>query len=165
MNYYSITKNDMLNGDGLRVVLWVAGCSHNCPNCQNPFTHDPNGGKLFNHLAQFDVFDELRKEHISGLTLSGGDPMYMENRSDILDLVKKVKYLFPNKTIWMYTGYTYDQINDDPILSYIDVLVDGRYIEKYSIPHPEWRGSSNQRIINLKEKFHKIAEQSSVIIK
>lgn len=155
----------MLNGDGLRVVLWVAGCSHNCPNCQNPFTHDPNGGKLFDHLAQFEIFDELRKDYVSGLTLSGGDPMFKSNRQDILSFIKKVKYLFPDKTIWLYTGYTYEQIQGDPILSYIDVLVDGRYKEEYSVPSPKWRGSSNQRIINLKEKFHKSAEQFSVIRK
>ncbi len=152
MNYYSITKNDMLNGDGLRVVLWVAGCSHNCPNCQNQFTHDPNGGKPFDHLAQFGIFDELRKDYVSGLTLSGGDPMFKSNRQDVLSFIKKVKYLFPDKTIWLYTGYTYEQIQDDPILSYIDVLVDGRYKEEYSVPSPEWRGSSNQRIIKLNNK-------------
>lgn len=152
MNYYSITKNDMLNGDGLRVVLWVAGCSHNCHNCQNPFTHDPNGGKHFDHLAQFEIFDELRKDYISGLTLSGGDPMFKSNRQEILCFIKKVKYLFPDKTIWLYTGYTYEQIQDDPILSYIDVLVDGRYKEEYSVPSPKWCGSSNQKIIKLDNK-------------
>lgn len=109
MNYYSITKNDMLNGDGLRVVLWVAGCSHNCPGCQNPFTHDSKGGKKFDHLAEFEIFDELRKDHVSGLTLSGGDPMFYDNRKDILNFVKRIKYLFPNKTIWMYTGFEYEK--------------------------------------------------------
>ena len=97
----------MLNGDGLRVVLWVAGCSHNCHNCQNPFTHDPNGGKHFDHLAQFEIFDELRKDYISGLTLSGGDPMFKSNRQEILCFIKKVKYLFPDKTIWLYTCLLY----------------------------------------------------------
>lgn len=140
----------MLNGDGLRVVLWVAGCSHNCPNCQNPFTHNPNNGKKFDSLSQFEIFDELRKDYISGLTLSGGDPMFPSNRKDILNFIRRIKHLFPEKTIWLYTGYQYEQIKDDPILSYIDILVDGKYIENKSVPHPEWRGSSNQRIINLK---------------
>ena len=104
MRYHNITKDDMLNGDGLRVVLWVAGCSHCCKDCHNPVTWDPNGGLHFGRKAKQEIFDELEKSYVSGLTLSGGDPLYPGNRLDVEGLVREVKEKFPDKTIWLYTG-------------------------------------------------------------
>ena len=109
MNYHNITKDDMLNGDGLRVVLWVAGCSHYCSECQNPVTWDPNGGIPFDQAAREEVFAELSKDYISGITFSGGDPLYSSNEQEITELAKQIRERFPSKTIWLYTGYTWDE--------------------------------------------------------
>lgn len=147
MRYHNITKDDMLNGDGLRVVLWVSGCKHHCKGCQNPLTWNPNHGLEFDDKAEDEILLELGKDYVSGLTLSGGDPLYPTNRPQILDLVKKVKFLYPEKTIWLYTGYEYEDIADLEILQYIDVLVDGKYDK--NLPPADWRGSNNQRVIRL----------------
>lgn len=96
----------MLNGDGLRVVLWLSGCSHNCYKCQNPQTHDPNSGILFDEKAEEELFRELSKDYISGLTLTGGDPLHENNLDGVLNLVNKIRLLMSEKTIWLYTGYT-----------------------------------------------------------
>ena len=104
MRYHNITKEDMLNGDGLRVVLWVAGCAHHCRNCQNPITWDPEGGLYFDEAAKQEIFAELEKDYISGVTFSGGDPLYLETREDLLwwmaDLLKNYKItIFPGKVV------------------------------------------------------------------
>ena len=95
----------MLNGSGLRVVLWLSGCSHNCYKCQNPQTHDPNSGILFDEKAEEELFRELSKDYISGLTLTGGDPLHENNLDGVLNLINKIRLLMPEKTIWLYTGY------------------------------------------------------------
>lgn len=95
----------MLNGDGLRVVLWLSGCSHNCNKCQNPQTHDPNSGILFDEKAEEELFRELSKDYISGLTLTGGDPLHENNLDGVLKIVNKIRLLLPQKTICLYTGY------------------------------------------------------------
>ena len=100
MRYHNITKDDMLNGDGLRVVLWVAGCSHCCKDCQNPLTWDPAGGLLFDAAAKEELFEQLDKSYISGITFSGGDPLHSANRLDVHDLMKEIKEKYPDKTIW-----------------------------------------------------------------
>jgi anaerobic ribonucleoside-triphosphate reductase activating protein len=150
MNYHNITKDDMNNGAGLRVVLWVAGCSHHCRGCQNPQTWDPESGVPFDDNDAEEIFAELSKDYISGLTLSGGDPFYMKNRDVLEKLCKEVKERFPDKTIWSWTGYTYEEIKDVPLLKYIDVLVDGKYDESVRNISLEWRGSENQRVLYLK---------------
>ena len=104
MRYHNITKDDMLNGDGLRVVLWVAGCEHHCPNCQNPVTWDINGGLEFDEAAKKEIFDELEKNYVSGITFSGGDPLHTQNRKDVGALIEEIKEKFSNKTIWIYSG-------------------------------------------------------------
>ncbi len=104
MRYHNITKDDMLNGDGLRVVLWVAGCSHCCKGCHNPVTWDPDGGLLFDETAKKEIFDQLDKSYISGLTFSGGDPLHSANRAEVQKFAKEVKEKYPDKTIWLYTG-------------------------------------------------------------
>ena len=151
MNYHNITHCDMLNGEGIRVTLWVAGCEHHCTNCQNPFTWDVNSGILFDENAYYEICSDLTNDYCSGLTLSGGDPMCIDNRDDILYLCKNIKKQFPKKTIWMYTGYTFEDVQNSQILQYIDVLVDGEYIEKFRDIDAHWIGSTNQRIIDVKE--------------
>ena len=151
MKYHNITHCDMLNGSGIRVTLWVAGCEHHCKNCQNPFTWDVNGGIPFDKNAYDEICTDLKQEYCSGLSLSGGDPMHMNNREEILKLCKNIKTQFPTKTIWMYTGYTFEEINTSPILQYIDVLVDGEYKEEFRNIEAHWIGSSNQRVIDIKE--------------
>lgn len=155
MNYHDITKCDMQNGDGIRVVLWVSGCSHHCPECQNPQTWSPDNGILFDNEAMHEILDALAPKYIQGLTLSGGDPMFCGNRSAIKDVILKVKAMYPDKDIWMWTGYTYEEVMADDtmrdILQYIDVLVDGRYMKEFRDVSIPWRGSTNQRVIDVKK--------------
>lgn len=157
MRYHNITKADMLNGDGLRVVLWLAGCSHHCQACQNPITWDANDGLIFDEEAKREVFAELEKSWCSGLTLSGGDPLYVGNRKDVSLLVSEIKSKFPDKNIWCYTGYTWEelmkQVKDDEnlkiILNNVDVLLDGRFVLSLALEKLHYVGSSNQRIIDV----------------
>lgn len=115
MRYHNITKDDMLNGEGLRTVLWVAGCSHNCPGCHNPVTWDVRGGLPFDEAAKEELFAELEKDYISGVTFSGGDPLHPANREDIARLAEEIRGRYPNKTIWLYTGYDWEQIDHFPV--------------------------------------------------
>ena len=157
MRYHNITKADMLNGEGLRVVLWVSGCSHHCHACQNAMTWDPNDGLLFDEAAKKEIFDELEKDWCSGITLSGGDPLFLGNRDAISKLVKEIREKFPNKTIWLYTGYTWEELleqkendkNLDTILNSIDVLLDGRFVLRLASEKLHYVGSSNQCIIDV----------------
>ncbi|MGL5435752.1 MAG: anaerobic ribonucleoside-triphosphate reductase activating protein [Lachnospiraceae bacterium] len=149
MRYHNITKDDMLNGDGLRVVLWVAGCNHNCRECHNPFTWDIRGGVLFDESARAELYAELEKPYVSGITLSGGDPLHPDNRSDISDLIDEISRRFPHKTIWLYTGYLWEEISDLPLIKKIDVLVDGEFVVELKDVKKHWAGSSNQRVIDV----------------
>ena len=161
MRYHNITKADMLNGEGLRVVLWVSGCSHQCPGCQNAITWDPDDGVLFDDAARREIFAELEHDWCSGLTLSGGDPLFLGNREEISELVCEVRDKFPNKSIWLYTGYTWDELmkqrkNDkdlDCILRHIDVLLDGKFVLKLASVKMHYVGSSNQEIIDVKRSL------------
>lgn len=153
MRYHNITKDDMLNGDGMRVVLWVAGCEHKCSECQNPVTWDICGGLEFDDAAKNEIFAELEKDYISGVTLSGGDPLHRQNRADIGALVEEIAERFPNKTIWVYTGYEWQDVKDLPFMSKVDVLVDGRYIKEQRDVNLPWRGSSNQKVIEVKKSL------------
>lgn len=161
MRYHNITKDDMLNGEGLRVVLWVAGCSHCCKECHNPITWDPNGGLPFDDNAKEELFKELEKDYISGITLSGGDPLFAGNRNEITDLAKEIKKSYPNKTIWMYTGFIWEDISNLEVMNYIDVLVDGKYECDKRDTKLHWRGSRNQRVIDVPKS---IQEQKKVCI-
>ena len=149
MNYHNITTEDLLNGDGLRTVLWVAGCGHHCPFCQNPETHDPDGGIPFDNDAYKELVEDLKKPYISGLTLSGGDPLFERNRETITALVKDIKEQFPDKSIWCYTGFLYKDVCDLEVMNYIDVLVDGKFIQALNDNTLHWVGSSNQRVIDV----------------
>ena len=151
MRYHNITKNDMLNGDGLRSVLWVAGCSHGCKNCHNPITWDICGGIPFDEAAKEELLVSLEPDYISGITFSGGDPLHTQNRDEIGALIKEVREKYPNKTIWVYTGYTWNEVKDLPYLKLVDVLVDGPFVEELKDVNLPWRGSSNQRVIDVKK--------------
>lgn len=153
MYYHNIDHCDMLNGDGIRVSLWVSGCSLHCKGCQNPQTWDFNSGIPFDSEALQELYNALDKEYIQGLTLTGGNPM--DNMPEILHICRTVKERFPDKDIWLYSGYTLEQILQWEvgvcILEYVDVLVDGPYIEEQRDISLKWIGSKNQRVINLKE--------------
>lgn len=139
----------MLNGDGLRVVLWVAGCEHCCKECQNPITWDPNGGLLFDESARKEIFDQLDKPYISGITFSGGDPLHPANVLDVRGLMAEIRERYPDKTIWLYTGDIWENICHDPMMQYVDVLVDGEFHIAEKDEKLMWKGSKNQRVIDV----------------
>lgn len=170
----------MNNGDGLRVVLWLSGCSHHCYNCQNPQTWNPDSGIPFDDSAKQEIFNELSKDYISGITFSGGDPLHENNLDEVLKLVQEIRISYPNKTIWLYTGFTWDSIMNykstnkftekdvlfnfhikkdlemiqrKNIIKLCDVLVDGEYIEKQRDLSLKFRGSKNQRVIDVKQSL------------
>ena len=161
MNYHNITHEDMNNGDGIRVVLWVSGCKHHCPECQNPETWEFNSGIPFLMSDLNEIIEELKKDYTSGLTLSGGDPLAVENRSVVSYIIRTVKNMFPDKTVWVYTGYTFDyllsKVDKDPylkdILNYTDVLIDGEYKKDLRDISLKWRGSSNQKVIDVQKSL------------
>ena len=153
MNYLTITHNDMLNGDGLRVVLWVSGCSLHCEDCQNKYSWDFNEGILFDERAKEEIFSELKKDYISGITITGGHPLEKQNIEEIEKLCKEIKINFPNKTIWLYTGFIFEEIKNYSILKYVDVLVDGRYKKESRDISLKWRGSTNQRVIDVQKSL------------
>lgn len=151
MNYHNITKDDMKNGDGLRVVLWVSGCNHHCKGCHNPQTWDTESGIHFDENAKQELFEELDKDYISGITFSGGDPLMPCNRECVGSLIQEITTKYPTKTIWLYTGYLYEEIKDLPYIKNIDVLVDGEFKLDLKDNNAHWVGSTNQRVINVKK--------------
>lgn len=161
MNYHNIYHDDMKNGDGLRVTVFVSGCNCRCPECQNPETWDPKSGTSFDDYARAEIFGQLNEDYISGITLTGGDPLFPGNRNEINELITLVRQNFPNKTIWVYTGHTFEDLvlestSDNTmknILENINVLVDGKYDKTKRDIALMWRGSSNQRVINVPESL------------
>lgn len=151
MNYLSMTKAEVANGHNVRIALWVSGCEHHCQNCHNPELWDCNCGKPFTEEDLDRLIKELSFPYYEGLTLTGGDPLHPNNIKDIETIVLKVKELYPNKTIWCYTGYKFEDIIDFNILNYIDVLIDGVYVNELRDITLAFRGSSNQRIIDVKK--------------
>ena len=164
MNYHNIKTDDMLNGDGLRVTCWVSGCNMGCFNCYNPQTWDFNSGIPFTDDTMQEILYDLSKPYIKGLTLSGGHPLDPHNAPKVLEIAKRVKMVFPNKDIWIYSGYVWEDIIKDEtlreILKYTDVLVDGAYIDELRDISLPFRGSSNQRIIDVPKSL----EQNKVIL-
>lgn len=155
MNYASILKADIANGEGFRVSLFVTGCKRNCKGCFNKAAQDPSYGKLFDDKAKEKIFAELKKDYCAGLSILGGEPMSVlsDNRKQVIAFAKEVKEKFPDKDIWMWSSYTIDEILSSTemkdILQYIDILIDGPFIiEKKDLSLP-FRGSSNQKIINV----------------
>lgn len=166
MNYLHIDKCSISNGQGIRVVLWTAGCTMNCKGCHNPQAQDFNAGvPLTEETVQY-LFSLLDEDYTWGLTLSGGHPLDPLNVPDVYDLVKRIKEKFPNKTIWIYTGYTWEELLEPDkqqafeIVKMCDVLVDGRFILDQRDITLAFRGSFNQRIINIP---HSIAENKVVL--
>lgn len=153
MQYHNITKDDMLNGDGLRVVLWVAGCAHQCRECHNQVTWDPDGGIFFGEDAKKELFEQLEKDYTQGITYSGGDPLLPSNREDILALSKAVREQFPQKDQWLYTGHEWEEIKDLPIMKYVDVVVDGKFEVEQKDTQLHWKGSANQKVIDVQESL------------
>lgn len=163
MNYGEIKKNDIANGAGVRVSLFVSGCPHHCKGCFNEPTWDPSYGQLFDERAVNEIMDALRPAQVRGLTLLGGEPMTKENQRGLLSLLRTMKEQYPDKDVWCFTGYVFEKdILDRMVkdweetrefLSYIDVLVDGPYIEVLKDWSLKFRGSSNQRIIRVQESL------------
>ena len=148
MRYLNITSPDIENGLGFRVTLWISGCKLNCPGCHNPESHSFLAGKVFDNEAMEELLKQLNRPYIKGLTLSGGNPLDSDI-NDLLQVVKRVKGEFPDKDIWLYSGYTLDEINSSDkkiILDYIDVLVDGPFKQRLANKSLAFRGSSNQII-------------------
>ena len=150
MNYHYIKKDDMNNGDGLRTTLFLSGCSHFCKNCHNPETWNENSGINFTKETLYEIFKELDKDYIDGVTLSGGDPLYINNIEQVYNICKSIKEKYKDKTIWLYTGYTLEEILKDKdklkILNLCDVLVDGEFVQELSDINYKWAGSTNQNI-------------------
>ena len=150
MKYHNITKDDMLNGDGLRVALWVSGCEHDCPGCHNAIAQDPDGGIPFDDAAKAEIFAQLEKAYISGITFTGGDPLYEANRPVIGSLIAEIRERFPEKTIWLYTGASWEEVYRHEMLRQVDVLIDGEFIEAEKDTKLFWKGSANQRVIDVR---------------
>lgn len=163
MNYSAIKKYDIANGTGVRVVLFVSGCNHHCKGCHNPETWNPENGKIFDDKAKKEIYDQLDKEYIAGITFSGGDPLFKNNKIEICNFILELKEKYPNKNIWLYTGYMIEELllmddeNINTILNNIDVLVDGKFIEELKDITYKWAGSTNQRILT-KDKIKEIME-------
>ena len=149
MNYHNITKCDMLNGEGLRVVLWVSHCPHACVGCHNEQTHAADSGICFDAAAKEELMQELGKSYTSGITFSGGDPLSVVNRAEVLALATACKTQFPTKSIWLYSGYTWVVVQHIPGIELIDVVVDGPYVASLQDNTLRYRGSANQRVIDV----------------
>lgn len=156
MNFMEIKKSDIANGPGVRVSLFVSGCTHHCKGCFNPDTWDFCAGKPFDLAVENELLSLLGRDYIAGLTLLGGEPMEPENRVALLPFLKKVKEMFPGKNIWCYSGYTFEELcgsGAKDILNLIDVLVDGEFVLEKKDIRLAFRGSSNQRIIDVPATF------------
>lgn len=166
MNYGAITYPDVNNGLGCRVTLFVSGCPHHCEGCHNPETWNEHFGKEYTVQTRNKLIQLLSPSYIKGLTISGGEPLYKPHREEIFNLVSKIKAVLPEKDIWIYTGYRIEDlipIGEEidkttaiyQLLSHVDVLVDGRYMQNLRDTSLAFRGSSNQRIIDVKETLDK----------
>lgn len=162
MNYGEIKNCDIANGIGVRVSLFVSGCRNHCKDCFNPMTWAFDYGKEFTNYTKEALIDSLKKDYIEGLTILGGEPFEPENQEQVLELIKEVRKEVPNKTIWVYSGFTYEELmgveqsraslpSAKEILNLVDILVDGKFVEELKDIRLKFRGSSNQRIIDMKE--------------
>jgi anaerobic ribonucleoside-triphosphate reductase activating protein len=153
MRYADITTCDIANGKDFGVVLWCQGCSLNCPGCHNPETHSPTAGKEFTKKEEDLIIKELSKPHIKRFTLSGGHPLEKYNIEACTALCKRIKAELPEISIWCYTGFVWEDISNLDILNYLDVLVDGSYKQDLRTINIPWRGSNNQRVIDVKSSL------------
>lgn len=159
MNYIGINTCDMTNGPGIRVSLFVSGCRFHCKNCFNKEAWNFNAGKPFTEETIRYIRHALDEEYISGLSILGGEPLEPEHRKALLDLLEDFWLFHPDKNVWLWTGHKFEDIKDNHILDYVDVLVDGAFIEHKKDPDLIWRGSSNQRIISLKPEPKDISKE------
>ena len=150
MNYAGIKKVDIANGPGVRVSLFVSGCRNHCPGCFNPETWDFDYGEPFTDETEEELIKALRPSWIQGLSILGGDPMEPENQSALLPLLRRVREELPGKDVWLYTGYRLESVSSSPLLDLVDVVVDGPFIEAEKDISLAFRGSRNQRIIDLR---------------
>lgn len=154
MRYNKIRKMDISNGPGVRVSIFMQGCTFNCKNCFNPETHDFAGGKEFTENTIAKVLELCEKEFVEGLSILGGEPMHPNNIEGTTQLAKAFKEKYPNKTIWVWSGFLFDKdLKDKEVLQYIDVLVDGTYVDHLHNPTLKWKGSSNQRVIDVQKSL------------
>lgn len=152
MRYNKIRKMDISNGPGVRVSIFMQGCTFNCKNCFNKDTHDFNGGKEFDDSTIQRVLELCDNENIDGLSILGGEPMHPNNIEGTTKLAKAFKEKYPNKSVWSWSGYTYDNyLKDKEVVKYLDVLVDGQYKDELNNPTLKWRGSENQRVIDVQK--------------
>lgn len=156
MRYNKIRKMDISNGPGIRVSIFMQGCTFNCKNCFNPETHDFMGGEEFTQDTIEQVLNLCENEHVEGLSILGGEPMHPINIDGTTELAKKFKEKFPNKNLWVWTGFLFDRdLQNKEVLQYIDVLVDGQYIDELRDPRLKYNGSSNQRVIDVQNSIQK----------
>lgn len=154
MRYNKIRKMDIANGPGVRVSIFEQGCTFNCKNCFNPETHDFNGGKEFNEDTIHKVLDLCDNSYITGLSILGGEPLHPRNILGTTELAKAFKARYPNKSLWIWSGFLFDRdLRDKEVLKYVDVLVDGQYVDDLRNPTLKWRGSSNQRVIDVQKSL------------
>lgn len=161
MRYNKIRKMDITNGPGVRVSVFMQGCSFHCKNCFNPETHDFNGGKEFTDEVIEHILELCDKDYIEGLSILGGEPMHPTNIDGTAKLAKAFKEKFPNKNVWVWSGFLFDKnLKDTEAVKYIDVLVDGQYVDELHNPLLKWKGSSNQRVIDVQKslKENKVIE-------
>ena len=152
MNYAEIKKVDIANGPGVRVSLFVSGCRNHCKGCFNPETWDFDYGRPFTRATEDEIIEALRPSWIQGISILGGEPTEEENAAVLIPFLKRVRAALPDKDIWLYSGYTYEALRDKEILTLVDVLVDGPFLLELKDAGLAFRGSRNQRIIDLKEK-------------
>ena len=160
MRYNLIRKMDISNGPGVRVSIFMQGCSFHCKNCFNPETWDFEGGQEFTEDTINKVLELSDKKEVKGLSILGGEPMHPTNIEGTTKLAKAFKEKYPEKNIWAWSGFKYEDIKDNDVFNYIDVFVDGQYKDELHDPTLKWRGSSNQRVIDIKEskKQNKVCE-------
>lgn len=151
MRYNTIRSLDIANGKGCRVSIFIQGCEHRCEKCFSPQTWSFEGGKEFTEQTMEFILELAKPDYLDGISILGGDPLHPRNRAEVLKLVRRFKEVYPNKTVWLWTGYLLEDVFEDLVDSEIDVIVDGRFIEELKDLRLKFRGSSNQRVINLKE--------------
>ena len=161
MRYNKIRKMDIADGPGIRVSIFMQGCTFNCKNCFNPETHDFNGGKEFTDDTINRVLELCKNDTIDGLSILGGEPMHPNNIEATTKLAKAFKEAYPNKSLWAWTGFQFDNyLKDKEVAKYLDVVVDGQYKDELHNPTLKWRGSENQRVIDVQKS---IAENNVVL--
>lgn len=161
MRYNKMRKMDISNGPGIRVSIFMQGCAFNCKNCFNPETHDFNGGEEFTDKTIERIISLCANENVVGLSILGGEPMHPKNIDGTMRLAKAFKEKYPDKTVWAWTGYLFDEyLSDKEVCRYLDVVVDGQYVEELHNPSLKWKGSSNQRVIDVQKSL----EEGKVVL-